>query len=290
MLCISLLASVANGVYTYPDSADNGWTGTCDSGGKQSPINIVTADAKENEKVELNWQDIGSLQKQKPTLTISTNNDMKQFRVDMNDNGKVTYYINTEGDEKLYRLTYLEIHTPSEHQVDGTHYDAEIQFVHKSDKDKDGNQETMVMSIFYDNQDGTTCYRHLDLVDELELKTRQDATEDKDFQINFLKMKEELKLLSDQTFYHYEGSLTAPPCTEDVQWFVMKEPLGISEENVKGLREFCNYDPKDTTNKPGNARTVQTYSQGDLEKGMASNAQIVAVFASLCTTILAIFC
>ena len=36
-------------------------------------------------------------------------------------------------------------------------------------------------------------------------------------------------------FYHYQGSLTTPPCTENVNWFVYKDVLPISEGHLKAF-------------------------------------------------------
>jgi len=33
-------------------------------------------------------------------------------------------------------------------------------------------------------------------------------------------------------YYHYNGSLTSPPCSEGVAWFVMKTPIEVSAEQV----------------------------------------------------------
>jgi carbonic anhydrase len=33
-------------------------------------------------------------------------------------------------------------------------------------------------------------------------------------------------------YYHYNGSLTIPPCSEGVAWFVMKTPIEVSAEQV----------------------------------------------------------
>ncbi len=41
-----------------------------------------------------------------------------------------------------------------------------------------------------------------------------------------------MRIVKTDEFYHYEGSLTSPPCTEGVQWIVFHEPLYISEEQV----------------------------------------------------------
>ena len=35
-----------------------------------------------------------------------------------------------------------------------------------------------------------------------------------------------------ERFYAYVGSLTTPPCTEGVQWIVLKEPIELSKDQI----------------------------------------------------------
>lgn len=35
-----------------------------------------------------------------------------------------------------------------------------------------------------------------------------------------------------QNYYHYMGSLTTPPCTENVSWYVMKEAIEIADDQT----------------------------------------------------------
>lgn len=48
-------------------------------------------------------------------------------------------------------------------------------------------------------------------------------------------------------YYAYDGSLTAPPCTEGVLWLVMQQPQQVSASQLQALRRLF----------PSNARAVQ---------------------------------
>lgn len=55
----------------------------------------------------------------------------------------------------------------------------------------------------------------------------------------------------DSQFYEYRGSLTTPPCSEDVLWFVMAQPIEVSAEQVQQFAALF----------PHNARPIQ--AKGD---------------------------
>ncbi|MDU5950016.1 MAG: carbonic anhydrase family protein, partial [Paenibacillus macerans] len=40
------------------------------------------------------------------------------------------------------------------------------------------------------------------------------------------------------SYYHYLGSLTTPPLTENVEWYILTEPVELSQEQ---LNEFYKY-------------------------------------------------
>jgi carbonic anhydrase len=51
----------------------------------------------------------------------------------------------------------------------------------------------------------------------------------------------------DSAYYMYAGSVTAPPCTEGVTWFVLKEPIAMSAAQIRAFAELY----------PNDARPIQ---------------------------------
>jgi carbonic anhydrase len=45
-------------------------------------------------------------------------------------------------------------------------------------------------------------------------------------------------LPADREVFHYSGSLTTPPCSENVNWFVMKTPVDVSDTQVKRFEKL----------------------------------------------------
>ncbi|MGB5462094.1 MAG: carbonic anhydrase family protein, partial [Aureibaculum sp.] len=59
-------------------------------------------------------------------------------------------------------------------------------------------------------------------------------------------------------YYTYSGSLTTPPCTENVRWYIFKEPITVSVDQVKQLQQLMpvnNY----RNEQPLNGRIVRGY-------------------------------
>jgi len=55
-------------------------------------------------------------------------------------------------------------------------------------------------------------------------------------------------------YYTYAGSLTAPPCTEGVTWFVMQEPVSVSADQIARFGRVY----------PANARPIQPRNDRDI--------------------------
>ncbi len=137
-----------------------------------------------------------------------------------------------EIEKKHYKLTQFHFHLPSEHSINNKTSDAELHFVHQ-DKDnnivvvgvliKEGKPNEFIKKIIESaNQDNKAKY----------------ALEDGDLMT---------LIPENKTYFHYMGSLTTPPCTEGVNWYVLKTPIEASKEEIEQLKQTM----------PSNARPIQ---------------------------------
>jgi carbonic anhydrase len=53
-------------------------------------------------------------------------------------------------------------------------------------------------------------------------------------------------LPSNRGYYTFSGSLTTPPCSEDVTWFVLKHPVTISATEIKQFSQLYRNDARPT--------------------------------------------
>jgi carbonic anhydrase len=81
------------------------------------------------------------------------------------------------------------------------------------------------------------------------------VTEGKEQEISGVEMNPAGLLPRDAGYYRYEGSVTAPPCTEGVTWFVLKTPVEISPEQISAFATLYPHDVRPV--QPLNGRVVQ---------------------------------
>jgi len=69
----------------------------------------------------------------------------------------------------------------------------------------------------------------LDPFDEWNLYTEETVTQ-----------KLPINLITPEIVFHYRGSLTTPPCSENVQWFVNPVPIHIKQSSLDELADMIN--------------------------------------------------
>ncbi|DBA05404.1 TPA: hypothetical protein N0F65_007566, partial [Lagenidium giganteum] len=139
---------------------------------------------------------------------------------------KVSVYLD---DAVSYSLAQFHIHTLSEHTIDGHRYAGEIHFVHQ----EIGGDGVLVTALLVDIQQEINDNAWVESVWRALPQSDQVQPEMVDLHLNYV------DLLNHQTssnhIFNYHGSLTTPPCSEIVSWWVIATPIGISEAEFKQL-------------------------------------------------------
>ncbi len=133
-----------------------------------------------------------------------------------------------------YDLLQFHFHHLSEHTINGVAADMELHLVHS---DADG-QLAVVGVLLNEGPPNALLQR---MWQHLPIQPGQDQLVDGGAG-NIVDM-----VPAEQSYYSYTGSLTTPPCTENVQWFVLSAPLTVSAEQIARFAELF----------PNNARPVQ---------------------------------
>lgn len=121
-----------------------------------------------------------------------------------------------EADGVRYDLVQFHFHHPSEHTVKGHFTDMEAHLVHRS---ADG--KLAVIAVRMTEERGFPSATLAMLWDHL--PTRAGQTEKVADMVNPGGL-----LPADRGYWTYTGSLTTPPCTEGVRWFVLQQEISIS--------------------------------------------------------------
>jgi carbonic anhydrase len=121
-----------------------------------------------------------------------------------------------------YALVQFHFHAPSEHTVDGKQYDGELHLVHTNRLG-----ETLVVGVLLSHSEAIPVDIYDDIMSHAPLKI---GKAEREVRINAGRL-----LPADQAFFMYTGSLTTPPCTEGVRWFVLTNPVAVRTAVIRQL-------------------------------------------------------
>ncbi len=205
----------------------------CETGREQSPINIVMPRHGEGqEDLTFHYQ---------PTPLTVWNNG---HTIQVNYQGGSVLRLNG----KSYKLRQFHFHDPSEHHIDGRVYPMELHLVHQDD----GGHILVVGILLALGEENRVFSRVGDWMQQHaghRLPSKgQEATTGLTFNLMDV-------LPHDTHHFSYHGSLTTPPCSEGVQWIVLKTPIEISKMQA---------EPFVTTIGP-NARPLQPLGEREVQ-------------------------
>jgi carbonic anhydrase len=200
---------------------------TCSVGHTQSPIDIKGAKKADLPPLQFNYNSV-------PLNII--------------DNGH-TIQVNyapgstlTVGD-KTYTLKQFHFHHPSEEHINGHGYDMVVHLVHFDDQ---GHLAVVGVLIKKGSSNALvdTVWKNIP-------SQKEKATDISDVRVNAKDL-----LPGDHGYYTFAGSLTTPPCSEGVTWFVMKEQVSLSPEQISTFAKIY----------PRNARPIQPLNGRELRE------------------------
>jgi carbonic anhydrase len=140
-----------------------------------------------------------------------------------------------------YDLLQFHFHAPSEHTVDGKPYPMEAHFVHK-----DSHGGLAVVGVLIEEGAANAALA--------EAWTHLPAHETPEQMIADVSVNASAVLPADGRYHHYKGSLTTPPCSEGVRWFVLAEPISMSAAQIKKFEDAAG--PNARPVQPLNARLL----------------------------------
>ena len=124
-----------------------------------------------------------------------------------------------------FNLLQFHFHTESEHTLDGQHFPMEVHLVHKHD----ATGQLAVIGVFL--EEGTENVFLQNFSDNL--PAVKDGFFTSSVPVNVADL-----LPADQGYYTYSGSLTTPPCSETVIWFVMRTPVEASASQIQKFHDI----------------------------------------------------
>jgi carbonic anhydrase len=206
----------------------------CGEGRAQSPIDIAGAERIDASRIVLDYA--------AATLRIAHHGHV----VDLIDNGHTIQISYDEGStlvegDRSFELVQYHFHGPSEHTLEGRAYPMEMHLVHQSSQG-----ELAVLGVLI--AEG----RHNRAFDPIWENLPHEPGETRHLEEVDVDIDELLPHAA--SYYRYDGSLTTPPCSEGVRWFVMKDPIELSREQVEAFTSIIHDNSRPT--QPLNGRRV----------------------------------
>ncbi|KAF6171928.1 hypothetical protein GIB67_011825 [Kingdonia uniflora] len=223
----------------------------CSHGKSQSPINIVTKEAAYNAKLENLARDYCS-----SNATLINNG----FNIGLlYHDGVGTAFI----DGKNYSLKQTHWHSPSEHTINGVRYPVELHLVHVAD---DGSVSVVAILYKFGEPDPFLSQ----IKDNLDQLAKEVCAGHEEAHIPVKLVRTKSLKRNTMKYFRYVGSITIPPCFENVVWNILGKVREISEEQLIALRAPLDvmYRNNSRPLQPLNGRQVHMFDQQQKLKKM----------------------
>jgi carbonic anhydrase len=120
---------------------------------------------------------------------------------------------------KRFELAQFHFHRPSEERIDGRQFEMSVHLVHKDEQGR-----LAVVTVLLDKGPAQPAVQKV--WNNLPLEKNEEVPARVALDVGEL-------LPTDRRYFTYMGSLTTPPCSEGVQWVVMRQPVTVSPEQIE---------------------------------------------------------
>jgi carbonic anhydrase len=230
LCCLVLLRASLSKQHQQPHWGYTG-EGAPENWSKLDPANAACSVGKRQSPIDIKGATTSNL----PALQF----DYKSVPLNIIDNGHTIQVNYAPGstlsvDGKSYVLKQFHFHHPSEEKVNGRGYDMVVHLVHA-----DAEGHLAVVAILFKTGQANA------LIDQIWKNIPGEKNKAVDVSGTVLNAKDWLP--SDLGYFTFSGSLTTPPCSEDVTWFVLKTTDSLSPGQLATFAKLY----------PDNARPIQ---------------------------------
>lgn len=133
-------------------------------------------------------------------------------------------------DREQYALLQFHFHIPSEHQIAGKAAAMEVHLVHRNAVGK-----IAVVGVMM--KEGTEQMSIDRVWQAIPISGKTNTVENTPIDaVNLLP--------TSRSYYSYTGSLTTPPCSEGVKWYVFKTPIYLSAKQIQTFENLYQVDAR----------------------------------------------
>jgi carbonic anhydrase len=145
--------------------------------------------------------------------------------------------------DKSYELVQFHFHRPSEERINGKAADMDVHLVHRG---PDGKLAVVAVLLKKSKAHPLieTLWIHLP------------ADKEKEHAVGGVSIDPSALIPADHGYYTFAGSLTTPPCTEGVTWYVLKSPAEVSAAEVTRFGKLYRRNARPV--QPLNDRVIQS--------------------------------
>jgi len=255
LLCA--LVALSSAQYSSYNNSGSDWTGLCQTGKQQSPINVPNTDnmtLSNDVSLDFNYvqtvSNVGVLHNEGLLLVASSNM------------GTISVRMPGHNQPLTYQASDIQFHAPSEHTIQGKHFDLEAQITHTLTSGSQANDTTapitVIVSILFSAQTNDPSV----FLDDLGFGKNSTTN---NFNVGLASFASKL-----HTFAYYQGSQTEAPCVEGESWYVFTDIQEMSAVQKQSINQFWSGNSTFAGGK-GNNRITQNLNGRQVYKGVESS-------------------